>query len=413
MGYLYDSLKKALGGKMSTSASAVINNWSPNEVRALFIGKDFILVAHHIKRPSLYVLDMNLVIQDLAYNGSTGALHNLLSQRQLSCMEEIYVDSIFKNYLGLFNMEGYISRLLNDRSRLRYYGYFQSISGADIYERYNKVSLNGDVMYSYAGDTGRGKMLQFFSVGNSTWYKNYNLRPSRYSMDSEKGNLARWFRNTEKSIEVYISEEKSAKLRENTEFLIAELFKQDLENLDVLVKLLNFKKVFSNNRDIIFRKVCDLITENILNGEVAMEIYSKDLVSALSNSGIEAGNKEKYLLGVYGNLGILPTSSRELDLELMVDLAEKHNGFICLKDKLDGLCCKLYERVKGSYGNIMNLMVLEEIGEVIPKGKFFDMAYVGSSPYRGSSLDGYLCYILGVCGLSEDSFSKILKEVNG
>ena len=156
MAYLYDKLKEALGGaKFSNSHVGAVRDWTPNGVKAIVIYREFILVANHVKPPRLYPLDINEVVQDLQRNGSTGALHNLLSQRQLSCMEEFYVDGMFQNYRGVLDLQGYVGKLLNDKSRLRYYGYIDGVNGQDLYKRYADAKMANNAIYSYAGDTTR------------------------------------------------------------------------------------------------------------------------------------------------------------------------------------------------------------------------------------------------------------------
>ena len=84
--YIYSKVKEALGGiKMGSSSKSVIKDWTPNGVKALVICRNFIIVANHIKPPRLYQLDLSEVTKDLQGSGSTGAIHNLLKQRQLSC----------------------------------------------------------------------------------------------------------------------------------------------------------------------------------------------------------------------------------------------------------------------------------------------------------------------------------------
>ena len=121
MGYIYDSLKLAIGGSANTNS--VIKNWSPNEIRAIYIMRACIVVAYYTKDVKYVNMDQHCVIEELKRGRINGNLNNLLENRQLSCMEEIYVDSVFAKFPALIDLPAYIRSAYNQASRLRAYGY--------------------------------------------------------------------------------------------------------------------------------------------------------------------------------------------------------------------------------------------------------------------------------------------------
>ena len=221
MSYLYDKLKEALGGEVVVSnKSAVIKNWSPNNIKALLISRNYIIVVKHLGASmgcaKQFDLDVDMVAQDLdalmRTNFGKPKLNTLLSKRSLSCLEEIYVDAMFQNYPQVLDIEGYVKELTN--SRLRYYGYVEFPVGnfADyLNNAYRQAKAQGNLGYSIATDTNRGGYLrvEYKSTNCEDWYTKYYLRPQFYQMDSEKGSLAVHFRKFEADYEE-IQEESSS-----------------------------------------------------------------------------------------------------------------------------------------------------------------------------------------------------------
>ena len=195
--YMYTKLKEALMGKGKSVSG---KDWSPNSVKAIVITREFIVIAYHVKQAKLVQLDINESMQDISRNGSQGSLHNLLSQKQLSCLEEIYVDSIFQNYKGTMDLERYVNGLVNSASRLRFYGYIEPGNVYDIVNNYGKAQLNGLVDYTYAMDMERVLSVQYQSTNNDSWYTKYNLRPDKYSLDSNRGVLHTWFKKVAEEV---------------------------------------------------------------------------------------------------------------------------------------------------------------------------------------------------------------------
>lgn len=257
MGYIYDKLKEALGGsKFSSSHQSVVKDWTPNNVKALFIYRDFIFVAHHTRLPKVIPLNINEFSMDIQQNGRSGALHNLLAQRQLSCMEEFYVDSSFMNYPGAMDMGAYIGKLVTERSRLRYHGYISGVNVEELRERFSRAKLNGDPLYAYATDGSRSASMSYTAVNNPMWYKNYYLRPQFYAMDAENGELHRWLTRAEGAIASKVQERSAALEEEGIRKALNILIFQDLQVLEEVMIYLNLQAYLRKaNGDKVFRCV--------------------------------------------------------------------------------------------------------------------------------------------------------------
>lgn len=413
MGYLYDKLKTALGGsKFSSSHVGVMKDWTPNGVKAIFICRDFILVANHVKPPKLYSLDMNEVAVDIQRNGSTGALHNLLAQRQLSCLEEIYVDSLFQQYRGALDLQGYISKLLNEKSRLRYYGYISNANSQEVLEKYSRAKLDGNAFYSYAGDSSRTANLQYQTVENPTWYKNYNLRPQHYALDAENGVLARWFRKCEGDLEKYISDKKASAENMAKSQLIKALLDVDKGEYSLLKKFLLLRKYLNKHasswndaiRSIVKEEINDLFSNR---SAWKIQYFTLDW---LKSTGISLDNSYLGLLQSYSHLGVCDSiqgdSNPEVPLKTMQEWYTEGEGFLLLKSRLDTLCYRILERVKKKSKIYAATTILAVEGVDTPEGTV-------SSEYKKSgngSVEGYWQIILNLCGWTEES---LMKEMSG
>lgn len=247
MGYIYDSLKTALGGNKMSSKNAVISDWTPNGVRCLVISRNYIFVGYHVQMPKIVPLNIEEVQKELEKHSSQGALHNLLTQRKLSCLEEIYVDSMFQNYKYLMDMELFISKhKSSDNLRLRYYGYCECPNGSEQYlqKKYSGMLVNPDYLYCLATDRERVNTIKIQATPTDykTWYKEYNLRPQYYKLDGEQGRLAIYFKKGADVIEGLIASQESAKNEMAMEAVIKKIIEVDKANLKYVESLLKFSK---------------------------------------------------------------------------------------------------------------------------------------------------------------------------
>lgn len=412
MGYLYDKLKTALGGsKFSSSHQGILKDWTPNGVRAIFICRDFILIANHVKPPKLYNLDISEVAVDIQRNGSTGALHNLLAQRQLSCMEEIYVDGLFQQYRGALDLDGYIRKLLNEKSRLRYYGYIGDANANEVLEKYSKAKLDGNAVYSYAGDSTRTAQLQYQSVNNPTWYKNYNLRPQHYALDSDNGVLARWFRKCEVDIEKYITEQHKNTENMAKSQLVKALLDYDMDGYPVLKKFLLLRKYLNRNAGIWNDAIRNIVKDelNELFGDKAKWRIRYLTLPWMRTTGVSLDNSYIGLLQAYGHLGVVdPIQGNDnpgVSIEVMRQLCEENQGFLMLDSRLETICYQIIQKIKKKDKLSAATVIIAVMNAKLPDGSI--SAEYGQ-PGTGT-IEGYWKLVLSLCGWDDESF---IKEAN-
>lgn len=407
MAYLYDKLKEALGGaKFSNSHVGAVRDWTPNGVKAIVIYREFILVANHVKPPRLYPLNINEVVQDLQRNGSTGALHNLLSQRQLSCMEEFYVDGMFQNYRGVLDLQGYVSKLLNEKSRLRYYGYIDGVNGQDLYKRYADAKMANNAVYSYAGDTTRQGSLQFTDVGNKTWYKNYNLRPQHYVLDADNGTLARWFRKCESDIKKQLDSLVEQQAKQGRDQAILAIVSKDLENLRAFMMLYELKIVLdkSSSRWKVNKARLRMLSaiKDILQNSTVGCLSVKEVSEVCSKNGIA----NKTLVSAYSKCHCLSNGNEDsYSLDDLVAIVKYGDGLLKVRTKLDSVCLKFTESMKDSKISYFQVVSsYEQFKDSIPEGKF--SKNIGGNATETGDLMGYINFMLNVCGWSLTSFEE-------
>lgn len=247
MGYIYDSLKTALGGNKLNSKSTVISDWTPNGVRCVVISRNFIFVGYHVQMPKVLPLNIEEVKKELEKHSSQGALHNLLTARQLSCLEEIYVDSMFQNYKYLMDMDLFINKhRSSDNLRLRYYGYCECNPGSEQYlsQVYSNMVINTNYLYALATDKGRMNSIKIQAVPTeySSWYRNFNLRPQYYKLDGEDGKLSIYFKKGVEKIEAMLASQESAQSEMAFSAVVKSIIEIDKKNLKYVEDLLKFGK---------------------------------------------------------------------------------------------------------------------------------------------------------------------------
>lgn len=386
MGYLLDHLRNVLEGKSSAS------NWTPNDVRAVVITRDFILVAHHTSPASKVLLDRNEVQIELSAGVNTGALHNLLTKRQLSCMEEIYVDGMFQNYRGIMDLEGYVRKISSDSLRLRYYGYIDSDISilTYLYGVYDSLRYDLNYQYSIAKDTNRRFKVMYEVANEVDWYKKYNLRPQFYKRDSEKGILAQYFRKCEAEIGSVIAKQQADIKDKAFLDVVKAIMSVDLKYCEDVYAILlakNYAKKFKSN-DPLYVK------------------FSKAVVSAMSEvyKSPITGLKEKYFEN-YTRLLQMYKLLRRIDNEgeLSTEYIEKHElmsrGFLNAREFLDSIC---YHIISGASIEVTLSMQLNFVTnrDTIPSGRFRSKLGGGECNYEG--IDGYMSLILGFLGINKN-----------
>lgn len=410
MGYIYDKLKEALGGsKFSSSHQSVVKDWTPNNVKALFIYRDFIFVAHHTRLPKVIPLNINEFSMDIQQNGRSGALHNLLAQRQLSCMEEFYVDSSFMNYPGAMDMGAYIGKLVTERSRLRYHGYISGVNVEELRERFSRAKLNGDPLYAYATDGSRSASMSYTAVNNPMWYKNYYLRPQFYAMDAENGELHRWFVKSEGIIASKLKERSRAMEAEGIEKALNILISQDMQAIGEVMIYLSLQSYLRN-------AMGDRVFSCVLRGMLEGEKNFRGVVPGLRLKSLEAQlmvacrdeRARKNLIKIYRRFAIFDTrEEEELDLETLTDLVKNGSGLLQLSNMLDMILYEIWTAMSNSYSAGVMLLVIEarKYGARIPSGRFRELVGLGESSVTGiEGVSGFLDVLLGICGWNRESF---------
>lgn len=405
--YMYSKLKEALFGK--TGKDKNNPNWSPNNVRAIVITRNFILVAHHITPPTVVRL-FDEVFADLQKNGATGSLHNLLSQKQLSCLEEIIVDGIFQNYKGVMDLEGYINSLVSTVSRLRYYGYASDIDVDEVYEKYNRVSINAVEDYCYVTDKTRTSTIQYTSTENETWYLKYNLRPDRYLMDIKKGTLHTRFKKVEKDIENKKKEELSRLTAQGINSALVALYRQDIQYADGIANFLKLKSLIPQreSHDSICRQVGTAIRNRYGSG--SMSVNTEELHGALNEAKVSMSKKEFFMLKVYKSCGILSSKPVELNLEELVMKVKEFDGLLNFPDLLLTICTDLVTDNTTDMSDVKLMMCMLLSSEEMDSCKGDIKSLLQSKRASLGCVDWYTNLLLGVCGYNKESFAKATRR---
>lgn len=283
--YMYQMLSKAIFD--SEDKNKIKSDWSPNAIRNIVILRDCIIVVYHTTRQTKFVQLNQEALDDIMSNGSKGALHNVLGAYQLSCLEEIYVDSVFQNYLGTFNLDKYVNGLKNTRSRLRYCGYVQWVMGAgqNIFNYYNKGKQALSEDYTLSQSKGVVN-IGIQSLDNTDWYTKHNLRPENYKLDKERGTLDAWFTKVERDMTEYYGQVKKEVYANAVDKLYCALFEKLLGDLKYYRYWFTMVKLIKSGKDNGFGKSlanAGGTPENIFNSVVyiskdkAVEIYNKYL----------------------------------------------------------------------------------------------------------------------------------------
>lgn len=400
MSYIYDKLRDALGGKIFRSG-IVFKNWSPNEIRAIYIMRDFILVADYLKQPKIIRLDVNEVSMDLSNPSRRGNLNNLLDSRHLSCMEEIYVDSCYQGHRDVIDLNSYVQGLYNQASRLRYYGYVSGFSVDALQTFYSSALINGSFDLTVA------KTLNNFSyndLGNKDWYKKYNLRSQWYEIDKEKGRLHTYFAKCEKLIGEQETA-KDAKIGELTNINnIVEMLNVDRKRAEDIKLLMSFI-TFCKDKDDFSSSVAECLQHSMVAKLKPIKGLTKDLfLKAMRLGKIQMGGIEKYLFDLYQKVGVFSEDDKE-NIEVGTD------GIYQLGYRLNiGLADALIKNKRKEY-YILFLLTSSRV-EFLPEGTFADLlekkSLLNGSKCNSDNIDGLIKYVYSLCGFSKDDYKKYI-----
>lgn len=394
MGYMYDELKKILSPANGSTA-----RWSPNNIRALYITRGYLIYVRHVGGNAVCrVLDVAKSSEDISRNGSTGALHNLLSNRKLSCLEEIYVDSVFQNYKGAMNLEAYVNSLVNDRGRLRFYGYvdFQTLDPSEISNKYGNDSIE-KILYSYAEDSSRSAKLQYWSVGNPNWYLNHSLRPQDYPLDGERGSVGRWFQHCDLVIGDALKKIDAENKDRQRLLMITSAVKKDLENIEDIKIVLNLA-LYVKRRNI-YDDVYNAIRSVFIRSYNYSDIFLSDLREVKTVDGKDMEN----LLGVYRTLGVF-VKTKDSKETSFADAVKSNDGLVGYAGKMNELLIRLN---KSSLKLSLSVAALQ-LRDRIPACKYRDMLPVKSAGEGDNRV--YVNILLGACGFTKESFNLLQKE---
>lgn len=406
--YIYSKVKEALGGnKMGSRSNTVIKDWTPNGVKSLVICRNFIIVANHIKPPRLYQLDTSEVTKDLQGSGSTGAIHNLLKQRQLSCLEEIYIDSVFNNYKHIFNLDTYIASLLNEKSRLRVYGYCDGTNGnmaGEMFNSYRNAQIKGDFSYCYAFDRSRTVTVQYKDVGNEEWYRNYNLRPQFYALDADRGQLHTWFKKCENTVLADIQKRTKEKEEGDRVGYIRNLFSQDVNNSLSIVHIVSLHKwLKGNSKDSVDRMVLAAITKGLTHLKVS-GLHEDEVRSAIGNGG---GGNGTVVIKAYKMFNIFDSDAKNtISTDGLKSLADDGLGFIRILEVVEGICYDVVsEAVKKRGADMMSVYTafMPNSGMI---GSKRICKLLKREPIGQDSIQGYISFLYGICGWSVGSLKE-------
>lgn len=407
MGYMYDKLKIALEGSKFSDSHNIIKDWSPNEIKALFITRGCIIVVNHIKQPKVLNLDVRESEFDISKNGSTGSLHNLLTRRQLSCLEEIYVDSVFNNYRGCLDIDGYVRKSMSESSRLRYYGYINLNDVDNVVNSYVNARSKEDFTYSYAMDKGRTNTIQFTQTNNSKWYENYNLRPQFYTLDSENGSLARWFRMCRAEIEKV--QEEQCKILEKTTLnnYIHSIFNVDASRMYDLRTLMRIYKYSGRYKDDeVLSTVHRIIGRKLKEDYTVKGLRVQDLKEAVTAVTDRIGDQGTYILTAYKNLGVFDLkSNKHIEMEDIEEYLKAGDGFLQLSKILEDICCNLYTSNK----QVKMMLKVNSIvkKDIIPNGEFRRLVSLNEDAPANANYKGFLDLLLSLCGCTLETFNNV------
>ena len=398
MSYLYDAMKEALGGK-SFSSGTVSKNWSPNEVRAIVLMRDFLLVADYLKYPKVIPFNQKELYKDLSNPNRRGNLNNLLTDRQLSCLEEIYVDEAFRqNFQNVIDLEGYVQGLFNSRARLRYYGYVTGMNANQLITFYQMIIQQGKMDCTLAKDMGG---FRYVDTENTTWYKQYNLRDQYYDLDKPKGKLHTYFAKCQQKVGEDI-QGKEAQVKELSEYTkILKMFSCDVSLCSRISLLMKYSKFLSGLKLPMLKKLGESLSNELRNQMTYKGLTKATLVSAIKKTGIPATPEAQKILTLYDNCGVYDNSEGEVELS--------NEGILRLGTRLSSALLSSLKSVRSNSDRAVWRLVAMEF-PILPECEFTKGLQQALSisvrlvEMSSESIDSLINFVYRVGGLSEEDF---------
>ena len=392
MSYLVDNLKSALGYDKVSFNNVPVKGWTPNNIKALVICRDGIVVVHHMPGKLNIVRNLNasMVLEDLQKLSSTHygkpKLNSVLQTRSLSCLEEIYVDSVFMNYPMVIDLMGYIKELASSVSRLRYFGFIEAECGfSSVSSLYSENSKT--VGYTLAKDNNRvGNIkIQYYDAKNSKWYSNYYLRSQYYMLDAEEGALHKHFRNVEKRVEEDLAKEKEANVGNVVTTALNTIFSLDLENMESLSRVFVAYKNVLNFENSLYKSFRDCVDE-VLKSYDCVKGFSVDYLTG----------DYKVLKEFYSKFGVFDTDSQnKLAPKTVKRYLDSGTGFVDAFKFLDDLTYTFTGRLKNSGKSILVNTVLSCCSCEMPVCRLSDKLGVNG---KGNSVEWFFSILSDYLG---------------
>lgn len=234
MGYVYDSVVVALGGKSlvkPTKEGVALSSWSPNTYKRLAIVTDGILIEYHGFTPRTRVIpfDMVKVSQDLASGGKyKNPLRPIYEFKALSCLEEVIVsESLVTEKM----VNTYLSTII-DSHRLRAIGVVPTnVKVSNIEETLNK--LNSSPTSKQILISSLIQNSKVIETNNELYYTKYYLRPTLYNLDRKDGQLRKYFDSVKKQVSL-------EKGKEDARSLLISYIDYDRKNLEFWGSVVTF-----------------------------------------------------------------------------------------------------------------------------------------------------------------------------
>lgn len=396
MSYLRDKLKQALGLNKADNDKKFITDWTPNGIRSIIIAKNYILVAKHLGVSAGCVkktdLDIAQVAQDLEKSNShygNPKINTTLLKRSLSCLEEMYIDSVYLNYPKMIDLVGYAKEMGKSTSRIRFIGHGNfPESGLDVYLNRAYAENRRKLDYAIATDENLPIKLTGVATKNDLWYTKYMLRPTYYKLDAPKGELSLHFAKIErdytKQLETIRKDAKGKSLEEQVMYIS----QCDERNVLVFHRIDGMLETLSRNKK---DKVC-----NMAFNEWKKVISGLKPFEGLSQSWVDKLFTDRYMVLVYKRYNVVYTGSKGLSEDRVRETFELGKGFINIANVLDEFCIRVSDRLmEMGLGDLVGFSLSVNDG-FIPDGEFrsrFIKNEVGVY-----DVDGYFVYLSDVLG---------------
>lgn len=403
MSYLYDIMKDALGGKNFVSGT-VSKSWSPNEVRAIVLMRDYLLVADYLKNPKVYPFNYEELARDLGNPNRRGSLNNLLESRQLSCLEEIYVDEAFcQKFQNVINLEGYVRGLVNTKSRLRYFGYVSGMPLDAVSRFYQEAFQGGKFDRTLAKDMGG---FNYSDTNNEEWYKRHNLREQFYELDKPKGRLSIYFAKCEGEI---VQHQDRLKALDEAGKLM-KMYIIDFELADRLQILMKYAKFLETLDTPMYKKLGQHLSKELLSTDlpvlrgVTMERFKKSFIDL----GMMRNENSQAIVKLYGQLGVFdskegvkPTYTQEGILKLGTRISNALSAVLKSTSKQEDILWRM---------SLMSLKQLSfhecEFKSLVETKLNLQVTTLDVSKY---TIEKLMDIVYAVGGVSEEAFKSKIK----